>query len=143
MRLGLSKDLGFTADERSESSRRAAETARLFNDAGLITIAAFVSPYSADRDRARETVGQDQFVEVWLKAKVATCEARDEVAFPDGTGLYARARRGELKQFTGVSAPYEEPDTPDLVIETETVKPEDAVEQIILLLENKGLLTSE
>ena len=140
MRLGLSRDLGFTADERSEASRRAAETARLFNDAGLLTIAAFVSPYASDRERAQATVGEDRFVEVWLKAPVSVCEARDAALYPEGDGLYARARRGEVKHFTGLTAPYEQPETPDLVVETDAVAVDTAVEQIIAILRARGLL---
>ena len=140
MRLGLSRDLGFTADERSEASRRAAETARLFNDAGLLTIAAFVSPYASDRQRAEATVGADKFVEVWLKAPLAVCEARDAALSPDDKGLYARARKGEIKHFTGVSAPYEEPTAPALKIETDQVDVETTVDRIIRALREKGLL---
>jgi bifunctional enzyme CysN/CysC len=140
MRLGLSRDLGFTADERSEASRRAAETARLFNDAGLLTVAAFVSPYESDRERAQTTVGEDRFVEVWLKAPVSVCEARDAALYPKGDGLYARARRGEVKHFTGLTAPYEEPSAPDLVVETDTVEVDAAVDQIISILRTRGVL---
>ena len=131
MRLGLSRDLGFSADERSESSRRAAETARVLNEAGLLTIAAFVSPYEADRARAQECIGADRFIEVWLKAPVEVCEARDAALHPDGDGLYARARNGEIKHFTGLTAPFEAPTTADLVIETDTHDVATAVEQII------------
>ncbi len=140
MRLGLSRDLGFTADERSEASRRAAETARLFNDAGLLTIAAFVSPYAGDRERAQATIGAERFVEVWLKAPLSVCEARDAALAPDGDGLYARARKGEVKHFTGVTAPYEAPSDADLVVETDEVAVEAAVDRIISLLREKGLL---
>ncbi len=140
MRLGLSRDLGFSADDRSEASRRAAETARLFNDAGLITIAAFVSPYEADRDRARERVGDDRFVEVHLNAPVHVCEARDGALNPDGDGLYAQARAGQIRHFTGISAPYEEPMEPQLRIETHQVEVETAVDLILSELKNKGHL---
>ena len=140
IRLGLSKDLGFGADERSEASRRAAEVARLFNDAGLFTIAGFASPYAADRERARATVGADRFIEIWLRAPVDVCEARDAALFPEGNGLYAKARRGEVKQFTGVSAPYEEPEGADLVIDTVALDVERAVDAILALLDQRGLL---
>ncbi len=143
IRLGLSKDLGFSADERSEASRRAAEVSRLFNDAGLLTIAGFASPYAADRERARATIGEGRFIEVWLKAPVAVCEERDAALFPDGSGLYAKARRGEMKSFTGVSAPYEEPENADLVIETNTVDVAGTVDAIVALLEERGLLPSQ
>jgi adenylyl-sulfate kinase len=143
MRLGLSKDLGFSADDRSESSRRAAETARLFNDAGMLTIAAFVSPYGADRERARERIGDDRFMEVWLKTSVEECERRDAQLHPDGQGLFARAQAGKIKNFTGVSAPYEEPTQAALIIDTETTQPDDAVDAIVDLLRARGLLAPE
>ena len=138
MRLGLSRDLGFSADERSEASRRGAETARMFNDAGLITIAGFVAPYSADRQKARDTVGPDRFLEVFVKAPVEVCEARDAALRPDGTGLYARARRGELKHYTGVTAPYEAPESADLVLDTEVLSADQCVDQIVALLAEQG-----
>ncbi|MEE2787768.1 MAG: sulfate adenylyltransferase subunit CysN [Myxococcota bacterium] len=140
MRLGLSRDLGFSADERSESSRRAAETARMFNEAGLLTVAAFVSPYDADRARARERIGADRFIEVWLTAPVEVCEARDQALHPDGDGLYARARRGEIQSFTGVSAPFEPATDADLTIETHRQEVSVSVSQIIELLVERGLL---
>jgi len=139
LRLALSKDLGFTADERSEAGRRAAEVARMFNDAGMLTIAAFASPSAADRDAARRTIGEERFLEVFLSADVETCEARDAALFPDGDGLYARARRGEVKAFTGVSAPYEEPTAPSLRIETESTTVDAAVDTIVALLESRGV----
>ena len=142
MRLGLSRDLGFTADERSEASRRAAETARLFNGAGLLTVAAFVSPYASDRERAEATIGGERFIEVWLNTPLAVCEARDAALSPDGNGLYARARRGEVKHFTGVTAPYEQPESPALIIETDKVDVDGAVTQIIDHLRGRGLLPS-
>ena len=114
----------------------------MFNKAGLITIAAFASPYSADRRRAREIVGDDSFIEVFVSASAATCEERDNQLRPDGDGLFARARRGEIKHFTGVSAPYEAPAAPDLVLDTETLTPGESVERIIALLKERGLLGS-
>jgi len=140
MRLGISKDLSFSADDRSESSRRAAETATLFNDAGLITIAAFVTPYTSDRERARDRIGSDRFIQVWLKAPVDVCEARDALLHPEGDGLYARARAGTLKSFTGVSAPYEDPTDADVIIETDRVGVDAAVDSIVALLKDQGRL---
>jgi adenylyl-sulfate kinase len=131
MRLGLNRDLGFSADERTEASRRAAESARLLTDAGLVVIASSVCPYEADRAAAREIVGGGRFVLVWVKAPVAVCEARDAALHPSGDGLYARARRGEVKSFTAVTAPYEEPATPDLVVETDTTSAEAAADAIV------------
>ncbi len=140
LRLALSKDLGFTADERSEAGRRAAEVARLFNEAGLVTIAAFASPFSSDRQAARRTIGDERFLEVFLDASVETCEARDGALFPDGDGLYAKARRGEVKAFTGVSAPYERPEDPALHIDTEETAVDAAVAQIVELLVERGVI---
>jgi len=142
MRLGISKDLGFTADERSEASRRAAETARIFNRAGLITIAAFVSPYSADRERASDIVGADRFLGVYVKASEALCEERDALLHPDGDGLYAKARRGEIKHFTGVSAPYQAPRSADLTLDTEQLNVSQCVDQIVALLVDRGVISS-
>ena len=142
MRLHISRDLGFTADERSEASRRAAETARLFNDAGLITIAGFASPYAADREAAREVLDEGRFLEVWLKAPLEICKARDAALHPEGDGLYARGERGELRNVTGVSAPYEEPRSADLVIETDQLSVDDAVDRIVALLQQRGWLNN-
>ncbi|MEP7329805.1 MAG: adenylyl-sulfate kinase [Betaproteobacteria bacterium] len=112
LRHGLTRDLGFTPDARRENVRRVAETARLMNDAGLIVIAALISPYQDDREMARLIVGADRFLEVFLSATAAACEKRDP------KGLYARARRGELAEFTGVNAPYERPESPALELDS-------------------------
>ena len=112
VRQGLNGDLGFTPDDRRENIRRVAEVARLMNDAGLIVISAFISPYDADRRMARAIVGEGRFVEAYLSANVETCERRDP------KGLYARARSGQVSHFTGVSAPYEVPECPDIVLAT-------------------------
>ena len=111
MRGGLSADLGFAPDDRAENIRRIGEVAALMADAGLIAIAAFISPYRADRARARRAA-DGRFVEVHVRADLATCEARDP------KGLYARARAGEIADFTGISAPYEVPEAPELVVDT-------------------------
>jgi bifunctional enzyme CysN/CysC len=113
VRLGLNRDLGFGPDQRKENIRRVAELARLFADAGFLVVSAFISPYRADRENARTIVG-DGFHEVHIRASLETCERRDP------KGLYARARSGEIDEFTGISAPYEEPADPELVVDTET-----------------------
>lgn len=117
LRHGLCSDLGFGPADRTENIRRAAEVARLFADAGFICLAAFISPLRADRDRARTLVPPGHFLEVHVATPVEVCRARDP------KGLYARADRGELREFTGVSAPYEPPLAPELVLhpESETV----------------------
>ena len=112
LRLGLSADLGFAASERAEQQRRAAELARVLNEAGLIAIVALVSPRAADRERAREIIGAERFVEVFVSAPAETCAARDD------EGLYARAASGEIARFTGVSADYEAPEQPALRLDT-------------------------
>lgn len=120
LRQGLNRNLGFSPEDRSENIRRVAEVARLFADAGIIVLTAFISPYRADRASAREIIGED-FREVYVKASLDTCAARDP------KGLYARARAGEIPEFTGVTAPYEEPESPDLVLDTERLAVEAAV----------------
>ncbi len=111
IRHGLNQDLGFSPRDRSENIRRVAEVARLFNEAGLIVITAFISPYRADRDLARRIIGDDHFIETWLDAPLQECERRDP------KGLYAKARAGQLPDFTGVSAPYEAPVSPELTLD--------------------------
>jgi adenylyl-sulfate kinase len=112
IRAGISRDLGFGPEDRHENIRRIAEVARLMNEAGLVAITAFISPYRSDRAMAREVVGTHRFIEVHVAAPLEVCEKRDP------KGLYAKARRGEIADFTGVSAPYEAPESPDLVLET-------------------------
>ncbi len=111
MRHGLSSDLGFSPDDRGENIRRIGEVAALFADAGMIAISAFISPYQNDRQQARKAAGSN-FHEVYLSATVEACEKRD------AKGLYEKARRGEIPDFTGISAPYEEPENAELVIDT-------------------------
>ena len=134
MRLGLSKDLGFTADDRSENSRRAAEVAKLFTNSGLITLGAFVSPYATDREIARTVVGKDRFIEIYLNTPVEACEQRDPK-------LYGDARSGKLKNFTGISAPYEAPTAPDLVLPTHELDLNTCVERVIELLKKRGVIS--
>ena len=128
IRHGLNRDLGFTEADRTENIRRIAETAALFNDAGLQVIAAFISPYASDRAMARELIGADRLLEVFIDTPLAVCEARDV------KGLYRRARAGEIPAFTGVTAPYEAPKNPDLRIDTTRLTAEEAVEAILSLL---------
>jgi bifunctional enzyme CysN/CysC len=134
LRQHLSSDLGFSADDRREQVRRLAAVARLCNDAGLITIVAAVSPYSVDRDAAIESIGRERFLQVYCSAPVEVCEARD----PE---LYRRARDGELPDFTGVSAPYEPPVSPDLELPTHETSVEESVASVLELLEGRGFLS--
>ncbi|WP_027210058.1 adenylyl-sulfate kinase [Burkholderia sp. WSM2232] len=121
VRHGLGSDLGFDPHDRHENIRRVAHVAQLMNDAGLIVITALISPMHADRAMARDIIGAGNFIETYLSASVATCARRDP------KGLYAKALAGEIPAFTGVSAPYETPLDPELVIDTATLTPSDSV----------------
>lgn len=131
VRMGLNKNLGFTEADRIENIRRVAEASKLMNDAGLITLVSFISPFVADRRNAREVIGNDNFVEVYVSTPLEECERRDV------KGLYKKARAGEIPNFTGVSSPYEAPENPELAIDTSTVSLEDAVQSILDLLDEK------
>jgi bifunctional enzyme CysN/CysC len=134
MRLGISRDLGFSADERSENLRRSVEVARLFNDAGLLVLAAFVAPDEAVRRKAAERVGRERFLVVHLAAPADVCRARD------AEGHYALADSGEIANFPGVSAPYEPPASPDLVLPTHEWPVGRCVDAVLRLLEDRGVL---
>lgn len=111
VRFGLNRDLGFSAEDRTENVRRIGEVCRLFQDAGLVVLSAFISPYRADRDAVRALHPEGSFVEVFVDTPLEICEARDV------KGLYARARTGEIPEFSGISAPYEAPDAPDITVD--------------------------
>jgi bifunctional enzyme CysN/CysC len=134
IRLGLNRDLGFTDIDRVENIRRIAEVAGLMVDAGLVVLVAFISPFRADRRIARDIVEKDEFCEVFVDTPLAVAEGRDP------KGLYRRARRGELADFTGISSPYETPEHPELRIDTTEVTAEDAVERIVEHLRGYGVL---
>jgi bifunctional enzyme CysN/CysC len=134
VRHGLSRDLGFDLADRSENVRRVAEVARLMTDAGQIVVTSFISPLREDRDQARQTIGAARFFEVFLDAPLDVCEQRDP------KGLYRRARAGEIPGFTGVSSPYEPPQSADLRIDTSACPPEQAVDRIVDLLRQRGVL---
>lgn len=112
VRYGLCADLGFTVEDRKENIRRIGEMSKLFLDAGVIALTAFISPYQSDRDRVRSLVNEDEFIEVYCKANIKVCEQRDV------KGLYSKARCGEISNFTGISSPYEEPVKPELALDT-------------------------
>ena len=134
VRHGLCSDLGFSPEDRNENIRRIAETAALFKDAGLITLAAFISPYQESRDFARSRVGDDYFSEVYVRADVDTCARRDP------KGFYEKAFQGEIENFTGVSAPYEEPHDPELVLDTTELGVQECVSRVLGLLEGRNHL---
>ncbi len=125
VRLGLNKDLGFTDADRVENIRRIAEVAGLMVDAGLITLVAFISPFRRERAMARKLVGAGEFIEIFVDTPIAVAEARDP------KGLYKRARRGELKDFTGIDSPYEPPESPEIRIDTTTLSAEEAAQRIL------------
>jgi bifunctional enzyme CysN/CysC len=134
LRRGISRDLGFTTRERSENMRRAAEVASLGNEAGLICICAFTAPEREVRERVHQRIGAERYVEIYLRAPLAVCRQRDL------GGMYARADRGEIESFPGVSAPYEEPERPDLVLETDQLGIEDCVDRIVRVLQQRGII---
>lgn len=136
VRHGLNKNLGFSPEDREENIRRIGEVARLFADAGVLTFTSFISPYRADRDRARqihEEVGLP-FIEVFVDAPLEVCEQRDP------KGLYQKARAGQIPEFTGISAPYEPPPKPEIVVDAAKLTPQEAAAQVINYLTEKKLL---
>ena len=134
MRQGLCRDLGFTADERSENLRRSAEVAKIINDAGLLCICAFVAPHEAVRQKACEVIGPERFIEVYLSAPIEVCEQRDP------KGVYKLAKAGKLASFPGVSAAFEPPLKPDLDLPTHQISVEESVERIVKLLKERGVI---
>lgn len=131
IRTGINANLGFSADDRRENIRRVAEVAKLFVDTGIITIAAFVSPTEDLRNLAQHIIGKDDFKEIFISTPIEECERRDV------KGLYARARRGEVKNFTGISAPFEAPQHPALSLDTSRLSLEESVAQLLQLLNIK------
>ena len=135
VRHGLNRDLGFTEADRVENIRRVAEVAKLFVEAGLITMVAFISPFRAEREMARELVGPDEFVEIFVDTPLEVCEQRDP------KGLYRKARRGELRNFTGLDSPYERPETPELILNARNERAEDLADHVIAFLQQRGMLS--
>ena len=134
VRYGLCKDLGFSDADREENIRRIGEIAKLFLDAGVIVLTAFVSPFRADRDKARDLVEAGDFFEIFCAADLDVCESRDP------KGLYAKARSGAIKEFTGISSPYEAPNTPELKIDTGAQDLAESVNVVIKALQDKGVI---
>lgn len=133
VRHGLCSDLGFSAADRAENIRRIAEAAKLLAEAGIIVLTAFISPFRSDRERARSLFPHGDFVEIFCDAPLAVCEGRDV------KGLYKRARAGDVKEFTGISSPYEPPLNPELVVATGTLALDDCVAQVLGLLRQRGV----
>ncbi|MGA2585219.1 MAG: adenylyl-sulfate kinase [Tepidisphaeraceae bacterium] len=136
IRMGLNKNLGFSAEDRAENIRRIGEVAKLFTDAGVIAITSFISPYKKDRDAVRASMKPGEFVEVYVHVSLGEAEKRDP------KGLYKKARAGQLKGFTGIDDPYEAPEKPEILVETEKSKPEDAAANILEHLRKGGYLTA-
>ena len=134
VRHGLCSDLGFSDRDREENIRRIGEVAKLFLDAGVVVLTAFVSPFRADRHRARALVEEGDFIEIHCAADLNVCEERDT------KGLYAKARSGEIKEFTGISSPYEEPEQPELRIDTGHQSLDDCVSQVLAHLQQVGVI---
>ncbi len=131
VRHGLNSDLGFSAEDRTENIRRIGEVAKLFVDSGQIVLTAFISPFRQDRQLVRDKLEQDEFVEIYVRCPLETCEQRDP------KGLYKKARRGEIRDFTGIDSPYEPPISPELIVDTDEHSIEQCVQQIIAYLQHK------
>lgn len=134
IRHGLNKDLGFSEEDRTENIRRIGEVSKLFVDSGQIVLTAFISPFIKDRELVRELLEADEFIEVYIKCPVDECEKRDP------KGLYEKARKGLIRDFTGIDSPYEEPVNPEIVVETDKYSIEESVEQILQHLKSKGYI---
>jgi adenylylsulfate kinase len=135
VRHGLNKNLGFSPEDRTENIRRIGEVAKLFTDSGVLVFTSFISPYRSDRDAVRKEMAEGDFVEVYVAASLETCESRDV------KGLYQKARAGEIPEFTGISAPYEAPERPELLLDTNGQSVEESVTALVSYLERKGFLS--
>jgi len=136
VRHGLCSDLGFSDADRQENIRRIGEMSKLIIEAGVIALTAFISPFRVDRDRVRTLAGDGDFIEIYCRASVEQCEGRDV------KGLYARARAGEIKAFTGISSPYEEPENPELIVDTGSSPLDACVEQVLHYLQGVGVISN-
>jgi adenylylsulfate kinase len=134
IRKGLSKDLGLSKEDREEHARRVSYVAKVLSRNGAVAIVALISPYRKSREMARELIGPEKFVEVYVKASLETCKKRDP------KGLYAKAERGEITNLTGLQEPYEEPTNPDIILDTEKFGPDECTERLVEYLYERGLL---
>jgi len=135
VRMGLCGDLGFSAEDREENIRRIGEVSKLFTEAGVIVLSAFISPYKADRDKIRELVEEGEFIEVFVDCPLEECEKRDV------KGLYKKAREGIIKGFTGIDDPYEEPTNAEIVIKTSELSIEESTDKILKYLADNGIVS--
>lgn len=136
VRHGLNKDLGFDDDARIENIRRIGEVSKLFVDAGMIVLSAFISPFQSDRDQVRSLVEKEEFIEIFIDTPIDVCESRDP------KGLYKRAREGKIPHFTGISSPYEAPDNAEIHVKTELLSIEECAQKIVNYLEEEGYLNA-
>ncbi len=134
IRHGLNKNLGFSPEDRKENIRRIAEVSKLFVDAGLMVMTAFISPYREDRDNARKLLKGDEFIEIYVKCPLSECDRRDP------KGIYKKAKKGEIKEFTGISAPYEEPLHPEIVLETDRLSVDECVDMVLRYLHEQNYI---
>ena len=135
IRNGICKDLGFSEKDRAENVRRVGEIAKLFSEAGVIVLAALISPFWSDRKKVRSLFSNNDFIEIYCQCSIKICENRDV------KGLYESARKGKIKEFTGISSPYEEPINPELVLDTSILSEEESVRIILHFLQSKGVIT--
>ncbi|WP_013630895.1 adenylyl-sulfate kinase [Rubinisphaera brasiliensis] len=136
VRMGLNKNLGFSAEDRAENIRRIGEVAKLFANSGIFVLTAFISPYRADRDQVRSILEDGEFIEVLVDASLETCEARDP------KGLYKKARAGEIKGFTGIDDPYEAPENPEITLDGDTKSIDELAAEVVQYLSDKGYLSA-
>ncbi len=136
IRMGLNRGLGFTKEDRIENIRRIGEVSKLFVDAGIIVLTAFISPFQEERSAVRTLVEQDEFIEIFIDTPLNICELRDP------KGLYRKARKGEIENFTGINSPYEIPENPEIHIINDNISVEDVCKQVIDYLEKKGYLNA-
>jgi len=136
-RHGISANLSFSNDDRKENIRRVGEMAKLFIEAGVIALTAFISPFRDDRSRVRSLMPHGDFLEIYCSCPLSVCEERDV------KGLYAQARTGKIKEFTGISSPYEEPDKPELIVATDRLTLEQSVAEVMQLLRRRGIIDQE
>ncbi|MBI5101379.1 MAG: adenylyl-sulfate kinase [Nitrospirae bacterium] len=135
VRHGINANLGFSKEDRKENLRRVAELAKLFVDAGVLVLTAFISPFREDRDYIRSRFETDDYLEIYMRCPLAICETRDP------KGLYKKARAGEIRDYTGISSPYEEPETPDLIIDSDVMGLDESIDGVLDLLKNRRFIT--
>jgi adenylylsulfate kinase len=136
IRHGLCKDLDFSAENRKENIRRIGEVAKLFIESGVITLTAFISPFKEERDKVRKLLADEGLIEIYVKCPISVCEARDV------KGMYKKAKANEIKNFTGISSPYEVPESPDLIVDTDQETLDESVEKVLGVLINRGIINN-